>query len=188
MHRSSLCCNSTKNSNYSLVGISGIHARPDIGYEIPTPNRPRVLQLILKKWASLTLLAWRFGFSRLLYRPLFELMWGKDSLDIKFPPDTEEICETPGGAAVFGGDPEPIKLGPEERTEADTVYDHWGASIDAYEQSVQVSTFTSKFDASLKGNYTMTPDEMAGFNLFNVKGNCNSCHVDGRGTTLTPGE
>jgi hypothetical protein len=37
----------------------------NIGYEIRTPNRHRVLQLILKKWASLTLLAWRFGFSRL---------------------------------------------------------------------------------------------------------------------------
>ncbi len=65
MHRSSLCCNTTKNRAYSLVGISGIHARPDIGYEIPTPNRHRVLRLILKKWASLTLLAWRFGFSSL---------------------------------------------------------------------------------------------------------------------------
>ena len=26
---------------------------------------------------------------------------------------------------------------------------------------------------------------MAGFQLFNGKGNCNSCHLDGRGTTLT---
>jgi hypothetical protein len=30
---------------------------------------------------------------------------------------------------------------PEERTEANTVYHHWGASIDAYEHSVQVSNF-----------------------------------------------
>src|SRR2546430_13258796 len=29
---------------------------------------------------------------------------------------------------------------------------------------------------------------MAGYNLFKGKGNCNSCHVDGRGTTLTPGQ
>jgi len=34
----------------------------------------------------------------------------------------------------------------------------------------------------------MTADEMAGYNLFNGKGNCNSCHVDGRSTTLTPGQ
>ena len=129
-----------------------------------------------------------FRLTQAVYRPLFERMWGKDSLDIKFPHDTEEICATPGGAAVFGGDPEPIKLKLEERTEADTVYDQWGLSIDAYEQSVQVSNFTSKFDASLKNNYTMTPDEMAGLNLFNGKGNCNSCHVDGRGTTLQPNQ
>jgi cytochrome c peroxidase len=129
-----------------------------------------------------------FRLQQAVYRPLFELLWGKDSLNIKFPNNTEQICSTPGGAAVFGGNPEPIKLKTEERTEAQAVYDHWGSSIDAYEQSVQVSNFTSKFDAFLKGNYTMSADEMAGFNLFNGKGNCNSCHVDGRGTTLQPGQ
>jgi len=129
-----------------------------------------------------------FRLTRAVYRPLFELMWGQDSLKINFPGDTERICATPGGAAVFDGNPEPVKLTTEERTKANTVYDQWGLSIDAYEQSVQVSNFTSKFDASLKGNYTMTPDEMAGFNLFNGKGNCNSCHVDGRGTTLQSGQ
>ena len=70
-----------------------------------------------------------FRLQSAVYKPLFELLWGKDSLDIKFPPNTEEICETPGGAAVFGGDPEPIKLRTEERTEADTVYDHWGCRL-----------------------------------------------------------
>src|SRR6201987_5963469 len=129
-----------------------------------------------------------FRLSQAVYKPLFERMWGKDSLDIKFPEVAERICATPGGAAVFGGDPEPIKLTREERTKANTVYDQWGLSIDAYEQSVQVSNFTSKFDAWLKGNYTMTPNEMAGFKLFNGKGNCNSCHVDGRGTTLQPNQ
>src|SRR5260370_26550045 len=29
---------------------------------------------------------------------------------------------------------------------------------------------------------------MAGYNLFNGKGNCNSCHGDGRSTLLTPGQ
>jgi cytochrome c peroxidase len=129
-----------------------------------------------------------FKLKQAVYRPLFEELWGKDSLEINFPPDTEKICATPGGAAMFGGDPEPIKLGPEERTEANTVYDRWGLSIDAYEQSVAVSAFTSKFDAMLKGNYTFTANEQAGYNLFKGKGNCNSCHVDGRGTTLMPGQ
>jgi cytochrome c peroxidase len=129
-----------------------------------------------------------FKLQQAVYRPLFEELWGKDSLAIKFPPDTEKICATPGGAAVFGGNVEPIKLSPKDRTQANTVYDRWGLSIDAYEQSVQVSAFTSKFDAMLKGNYTFTADEQAGYNLFNGKGNCNSCHVDGRGTTLMPGQ
>jgi cytochrome c peroxidase len=129
-----------------------------------------------------------FRLTQAVYRPLFEELWGKTSLDIKFPHETEEICETPGGAAVFGGNVQPIRLSSEDRTKANTAYDRWGLSIDAYEQSVQVSNFTSKFDAFLKGNYTMTADEMAGYALFNGKGNCNSCHVDGRGTTLMPGQ
>jgi cytochrome c peroxidase len=129
-----------------------------------------------------------FRLSQAEYSPLFELVWGKDSLDINFPDDTDKICSTPGGAAVFEGNPEPINLTQKDRTKADTVYNEWGLSIDAYEQSEQVSNFTSKFDAFLKGNYTMTADEMAGYKLFNGKGNCNSCHVDGRGTTLQPGQ
>src|SRR5229473_121647 len=129
-----------------------------------------------------------FRLSHAVYRPLFEEVWGKGSFDIKFPHETEQICATPGGAAVFGGSTTPVPLTPTDRTHANTVYDHWAQSIDSYEQSVQVSAFSSKFDAFLAGKYTMTADEMAGFQLFNGKGNCNSCHVDGRGTNLKPGQ
>jgi cytochrome c peroxidase len=127
-----------------------------------------------------------FKLSQAVYRPLFEEVWGKGSLDINFPPNTEQICATPGGAAVFGTDVTPVKLSAVDRVRANEVYNHWGQSIDAYEQSVQVSAFSSKFDAFLAGNATLTADEMAGYNLFKGKGNCNSCHLDGRGTTLTP--
>jgi cytochrome c peroxidase len=129
-----------------------------------------------------------FKLSRAVYRPLFELVWGAGSFDINFPPDTEQICATPGGAAVFGGDTTPVKLSPADRTRSNAVYDHWGQSLDAYEQSVQVSAFSSKFDAYLKGNYTLTPTEQAGYDLFRGKANCNSCHLDGRGTALTAGQ
>jgi cytochrome c peroxidase len=122
------------------------------------------------------------------YRPLFEQVWGVGSLDIKFPHETEEICETPGGAKEFGTDTTPIELSPEDRAKANNVYDHWGESLDQYEASPDVSAYSSKFDAFLAGNYTMSSDEMAGYNLFNGKGNCNSCHLDGRGTTLTSGQ
>jgi cytochrome c peroxidase len=129
-----------------------------------------------------------FRLSQATYRPLFEQVWGQGVLDITFPKNTEKICATPGGAAVFGTDTTPVKLKPEGRTLANIVFDRWGQSLNAFERSKDVSPFTSKFDAFLAGTYTLTADEMAGYNLFKGKGNCNSCHVDGRGTTLTPGQ
>jgi cytochrome c peroxidase len=125
-----------------------------------------------------------FRLTQVVYRPLFEEVWGKGSLDINFPRETAQICATPGGAAVFGGSTTPIPLSAADRIRANTVYDRWAQSIDSFEQSVQVSAFSSKFDAFLAGKYKLTPAEMAGFRLFDGKGNCNSCHLDGRGTTL----
>ena len=130
-----------------------------------------------------------FRLSQAEYRPLFEQVWGMGSLDIKFPHDTEQICATPGGAAVFGTDTTPVKLSPEDRTQANRVFDNWGQSLDAFEKSKEVSPFTSKFDAFLASPTTtpLTPDEMAGYALFRGKAACNTCHVDGRGSTQTPG-
>src|SRR3989454_12090232 len=61
-----------------------------------------------------------FRLSQAEYRPLFEQVWGRGSLDIRFPPDTEKICATPGGAAVFGMDTTPVKLSPVDRLLAHT--------------------------------------------------------------------
>jgi cytochrome c peroxidase len=129
-----------------------------------------------------------FRLSTAAYTPLFEEVWGKGSFEIKFPRETEKICDTPGGAAMFKGSTSPIPLTPEDRTRANIVYDRWAQSIDSFEQSLQVSAFSSKFDAFLAGKYKLTADEMAGLKLFEGKGNCNSCHLDGRGTTLKPGQ
>src|SRR2546430_3943053 len=118
-----------------------------------------------------------FRISQAEYRPLFELVWGQGSLDIKFPPKTEEICSTPGGAAVFGTDTTPIKLKPEDRTKANRVYDNWGQSISFYEASPRISAFSSKFDAFLAGPYTLTAEEQAGYDLFACKAGCNACHL-----------
>jgi cytochrome c peroxidase len=128
-----------------------------------------------------------FRLSQALYRPLFEQVWGRGSLDIRFPHDTEKICGTPGGAAVFRGDTTPVKLSPKDRIQANRVYDNWGQSISFFERSKEVSPFTSKFDAFLKNLTTLTAAEMAGYNLFRGKAGCNTCHLDGRGGTQTPG-
>jgi len=128
-----------------------------------------------------------FRLTQAVYRPLFEQVWGMGSLDIRFPPDTEKICATPGGAAVFGTDTMPVRLTPVDRTQANRVFDNWGQSLDAFEKSEEVSPFTSKFDAFLAGHATLTADEMAGYNLFRGQAACNTCHVDGRGSTQTAG-
>ena len=120
------------------------------------------------------------------YRPLFEEVWGAGSFNISWPGNTEEICATPGGAAVFGGSATPVRLSPEDRTKSNNDYDHWAQSISFLERSPRVSPFSSKFDAFLAGKYTMTANEMAGYNLFRGKANCNSCHLDGRSTAPTP--
>jgi cytochrome c peroxidase len=122
-----------------------------------------------------------------VYRPLFERVWG-DSFDIKWPGNSEKICATPMGAAVLHGTATPIHLSPADRAKANNIYDHWGQSISKYERSPRISAFSSKFDAFVAGKYTMTPDELAGYKLFNGKGNCNSCHLDGVSTTLKPGQ
>ena len=53
-----------------------------------------------------------------------------------------------------------------------------GAAVAAYERSAEVSTFDSKYDRFLKGQYTMTPQEELGRVLFfsNQFTNCGLCH------------
>ncbi len=129
-----------------------------------------------------------YKLSRAKYRPLIEEIYGKGILAIDFPDDTAKICATPGGAAVFGTNTMPVNLSPEDRIRANNVYAIWGQALDAYEQSVSVSAFSSKFDATLTTppTYTLTADEQAGYDLFRGKANCNSCHLDGRSTAPTP--
>src|SRR6266481_582571 len=134
-----------------------------------------------------------FRLQSAVYKSFFIELWGDDLDAIKFPHNTEEICEVPGGASVFGTDTMPIKLSPVDRAIANHVYDHWGQSIDQYEGSPDVSPFSSKFDSYLAvqsgattTGYMLTPDELAGYNLFRGKANCNSCHLDGRSTAPSP--
>ena len=129
-------------------------------------------------------IAYKLSMSK--YKALFETVWGAGSLDIVWPSDTAQICATPNGAASLGGNAQPLALSPGDRNRANSDYDHWAQSLSAYEHSLAVSPFTSKFDAYLAGKYKLTAKEEAGFKLFNGKGNCNSCHLDGRSTAPAP--
>jgi cytochrome c peroxidase len=132
-----------------------------------------------------------YRISQAAYYPLYVTVWGPFS--INFPPNTEQICSTPGGAAVFNGNATPIVLSPQDRATANNVFDHWGNSLDQFEASPDVSAFSSKFDAYIAylGSPTgktnpFNSDEIAGYDLFRGKANCNSCHLDGNGTSATP--
>jgi cytochrome c peroxidase len=131
-----------------------------------------------------------YRLSQAPYRSLFEQVWGKGSLNIKFPKNAEQVCGTPGGAKSFGTDVTPLKLSPEDRLRANEAYNHWGQSISFFEDGPQVSPFTSKVDANINGlpGSAYSPDETAGMNFFRGKANCNSCHLDGQRTLLKPGQ
>jgi cytochrome c peroxidase len=116
------------------------------------------------------------------YRPLFEQIWGAGSFEITWPSNIATICAKPN----IGGSATQVPLNAEDRTLSNNDYDHWAQSLSAYEHSLSVSPFTSKFDAYLEGTVKLTPDELAGYNLFRGKGNCNSCHLDGRSTAPSP--
>ena len=69
---------------------------------------------------------------------------------------------------------------------ADATFDEYALSIAAYEASPDISPFSSKFDAALASplKQILTPDELAGWNLFRGKAKCNTCHLDGTQNTF----
>jgi cytochrome c peroxidase len=128
-----------------------------------------------------------YRLSQAEYRPLFEAVWGEGTLDIDWPADAETICTTPAGSASLGGSATPLALSTEERTKADAAFLHWGQSLSFYQASADVSAFSSKFDAYLAGDYTLSEDEQAGYELFRGKANCSSCHLDGNSSLVSQG-
>ena len=128
---------------------------------------------------------WKLSLSK--YKFFFEQVFGVGSLELKWPADVQQICSTPAGAAVLAGNPTPLQLSATDRTLADKDFDEFAQAIAAYEGSDSVSPFTSKFDYYLAGKATLTTQELNGYELFRGKGSCNTCHVDGRSSTLLGG-
>jgi cytochrome c peroxidase len=115
------------------------------------------------------------------YRPLFEKVWGRGALDLKWPSNTESVCNTvwDGKGKHCDGDPRGnacLDLQPATRTPVNRAYNEFATSIAVNEASDAVSPFTSKFDAHLGGKAKLTPDEQAGMELFNGKAKCSECH------------
>src|SRR6202166_1407457 len=107
---------------------------------------------------------WKLSLSK--YKFFFEQVFGVGSLEIAWPSDVQQICSTPAGAAVLGGNPTPLQLRTTDRTLANKDFDEFAQAIAAYEGSDSVSPFTSKFDYYLAGKATLTTQELNGYDLF----------------------
>ena len=113
------------------------------------------------------------------YALIFTSIWGPQAFAIRWPKDSDRICNTPAGA--FGTNATPLDLKPEDRGATNAAYDQYALSITAYEASPDVSAFSSKFDAALASpkKAVLSADEQAGWDLFRGKAKCNTCHLDG---------
>lgn len=62
-------------------------------------------------------------------------------------------------------------------------YDKLASAIADYERSQELSPFTSKYDAYLRGHVQLSPSEKQGLAVFNdpMKGNCAACHTSSVG-------
>lgn len=81
---------------------------------------------------------------------------------------------------------EPILYGTTDEIEQN--YDRIGLSIATYEGSVEVNSFSSKFDYYLQGLVDLTEQEEWGLELFNdeEKGKCSLCHISEPGPDGEP--
>ena len=61
--------------------------------------------------------------------------------------------------------------------DAETAYDHLGASIAEYEKTSEVNSFSSKYDDVLRGAAILTDGEKRGLELFNGNARCSKCHT-----------
>lgn len=104
----------------------------------------------------------------------FDDVWEAESCDISWPDDVNAACATDGSM---------VALSPEDRAKSDIAYDNIALSIAAYEASLEVNAFSSKFDVARP---ELTKQEKSGLALFKGKGKCRLCHsINGKMPLLT---
>jgi cytochrome c peroxidase len=72
-----------------------------------------------------------------------------------------------------------------DSSNVEMAYDQIALSIAAYEASVDVNAFTSKYDYTFQGLAKLTKEEQRGFALFQGKGKCKLCHPSGKEALFT---
>jgi cytochrome c peroxidase len=117
------------------------------------------------------------------YASLVLLVGGAQSFAINWPSNVATVCATPGPPPA--SDPFPVHLSAQDRGTSNATYDHLTLSVASYESSPEVSPFSSKFDAMLAGNATLSTSEQHGYELFNSTAKCNQCHLSGNAINST---
>lgn len=59
----------------------------------------------------------------------------------------------------------------------DSIFEYITDAMAVYESSYEISPFTSKFDAYIRGKCQLTAQEKRGMDLFQDKGQCANCHI-----------
>lgn len=106
--------------------------------------------------------------SRSNYAARYREAWGMSIDRIAFPTGADALCGMEGTT---------LQLSPTDREHVRVEYDRIARSVAAFEGSAQVSAFSSKFDAWLKGTAQLTQQEHMGMMLFQGRARCSNCHT-----------
>lgn len=68
--------------------------------------------------------------------------------------------------------------GPHAFDDKEKAFEYLAEAVEEFEETAEVSPFTSKFDYYTRGEVKLTAEEMRGLQIFNdsLKGNCAACH------------
>lgn len=103
---------------------------------------------------------------------------GTDICSIDFPTDLAASCAHVDAEITIEDDT--------VRDAIDAVYFSIARAIAAYENSPEMSRYSSRFDKWQSGDAPLTAQELAGFKLFSDKALCSECHVLDRGPHNEP--
>jgi cytochrome c peroxidase len=87
-------------------------------------------------------------------------------------------CESPGLAALSCQQGRMASVDPKARPAIAGGFDAIARAVDDYEESREVSVYSSKYDAWKAGKAQLSAEELAGLAVFAGKGRCANCHVE----------
>jgi cytochrome c peroxidase len=101
------------------------------------------------------------------YAPLAAAVLGTATAQIRFPENADTLCAREGA---------PIPLSQADRTRVLAAYDVIALAIAAFEKSPAMNQFSSKYDAYVARQATLTAEEQRGLELYENKAKCAACH------------